>query len=370
LKRLHIFRAGRHTASCGTALNFDEQALQGAVDAYDPSVHEAPIVAGHPKDNGPAFGWIKGLSFSEGNLHAEPHQVNPDFDRLVQAGSYKKISASFYSPDAPTNPVPGTWYLRHVGFLGAQPPAIKGLAPIGFAEAEEGVVEFGDRSDGRANDYITAGFLRNLREWMIGKYGRPDADAVVPGYWVENMAHVARSPDKQTIAPEYAEDSSMTPEELDVAQNQLQADQATFQAEQAAFSERATRVEATERAQRLAGIADSVDRLVQDGKVLPAERPRVVAFMASLAEDAEVSFSEDGKDQVQPAAQLLMGILSRLPKRVEFNEQAPGGQTDIDSNINADKLAREAVAFREAQRAKGIEVSTTDAVAAVQSGQA
>ena len=70
MKPLHIFRAGRHTASCGTALDFDENALQRAVDAYDPAVHEAPIVAGHPKDNGPAFGWIKGLSFADGNLHA------------------------------------------------------------------------------------------------------------------------------------------------------------------------------------------------------------------------------------------------------------------------------------------------------------
>ena len=69
MKPLHISRAGRHTASCGTALDFDETTLQASAAAYDPAVHEAPIVVGHPRDNGPAFGWIKGLSFDEGNLN-------------------------------------------------------------------------------------------------------------------------------------------------------------------------------------------------------------------------------------------------------------------------------------------------------------
>ena len=249
MKRLHIFRAGRHTASCGTTLDFDETALQGAVDAYDPALHEAPLVIGHPRDNGPAFGWIRGLSYAEGDLSAEPHQVNDDFAELVKQGAYKKISASFYSPDAPTNPAPGAWYLRHVGFLGAQPPAIKGLAAIGFNEAEEGVVEFGDRDAGHANDLITAGFMRRLREWLLQKYGREDADDVVPAYLVEDMEHVARTPEPEPATPEYAEEPDMTPEELQTAQERLAADQAKLAADQAkltdsqtAFAEREQRV--------------------------------------------------------------------------------------------------------------------------------
>ena len=65
---------------------------------------------------------------------------------MVRAGRFKKVSASFYTPDSPHNPVPGVYYLRHVGFLGAQPPAVKGLAPVpvNFAEGdtEEGCVSF------------------------------------------------------------------------------------------------------------------------------------------------------------------------------------------------------------------------------------
>jgi len=40
--------------------------------------------------------------------------------------------------------VPGVYYLRHVGFLGAQPPAVKGLRPIELAEGEPGVIHFSE----------------------------------------------------------------------------------------------------------------------------------------------------------------------------------------------------------------------------------
>ncbi|MFS2072756.1 hypothetical protein ACEN9D_28795 [Pseudomonas sp. CT11-2] len=40
--------------------------------------------------------------------------------------------------------MPGVYYLRHVGFLGAQPPAVKGLRPIELAEGEPGVIEFSE----------------------------------------------------------------------------------------------------------------------------------------------------------------------------------------------------------------------------------
>lgn len=31
------------------------------------------------------------------------------------------------------NPKPDTYHLRHVGLLGAEPPAVKGLRPVEFA---------------------------------------------------------------------------------------------------------------------------------------------------------------------------------------------------------------------------------------------
>ena len=113
------FKAGTHTDMHGTKLPFTQSDLAACVKAYDPSVHEAPLVIGHPKTEDPAWGWVKSLSLNGGDLLAEPDQLDPQFAELVGNGRFKKVSASFYLPDSPNNPKPGTLYLRHVGFRGA-----------------------------------------------------------------------------------------------------------------------------------------------------------------------------------------------------------------------------------------------------------
>jgi len=113
----------------GTDISFSQADLAAMAAAYDPAKHEAPIVIGHPQHNLPAYGWIKGLSAEGDDLYAEAGEVNPEFADMVKAGAFKKVSAAFYAQNS------GVYPLRHVGFLGAQPPAIKGLKQTEFADA-------------------------------------------------------------------------------------------------------------------------------------------------------------------------------------------------------------------------------------------
>jgi hypothetical protein len=139
---LQIFKPGRHTAMSGQAIEFSESDLQATVAAYDPAKHEAPLVVGHPQLDMPAYGWVKTLQFADGGIDATPAQVNTDFADMVAAGAFKKISAAFFHPTATNNPVPGVYYLRHVGFLGATAPAVKGMRSPQFADGDEGVISF------------------------------------------------------------------------------------------------------------------------------------------------------------------------------------------------------------------------------------
>lgn len=139
MKKIHIFKTGTHTDSNGVSVSFTETDLQNSINAYNPAIHQAPIVIGHPKTDAPAFGWVKSLTADNGNLYAVPEQIQHDFGEQVKQGLYKKVSASFYPPNSPTNPVKGVYYLRHIGFLGAEPPAIKGLEPIEFNENDNAI---------------------------------------------------------------------------------------------------------------------------------------------------------------------------------------------------------------------------------------
>lgn len=361
MQRIHIFRTGKHTSASGTTLDFSEDVLRAAAAAYDPAVHEAPIVVGHPKDNAPAYGWVSGLEYAEGNLDALPAQVDEAFAEAVKAGRYKKVSASFYTPESPANPKPGTYYLRHVGFLGAQPPAIKGLKAVNFVEAEEGVVEFGE--------WETASFMRRMREWIIGKFGLEEADQAIPSHLVEGAENSARMPVlTANDAPIYnePETDTMTPEqiaELEARATAAEAALATLQAQQAEFAERERKLARAETERR-------VDDLVKAGKVLPAERDGLVEYLEAVPAETVVEFGEGDGATKSPARDFLLNMLGNRASLVDFGEHGAPDGNPKPGNLSAEQLALKAAEFKESEHKAGRLISTTDAVRAVMAGTA
>jgi len=141
---VNIFRAGTQTSAQGVVRDFSQSDLQQVADSYDPSVHEAPILIGHEmSDKVPSWGWVKGMKVKGNDLVAQV-EFSPQMGDYIRDGLYKKVSASFYSPESKINPEPGKWSLRHVAMLGGQPPAVKGLKGFAYSEesAEEGVFDF------------------------------------------------------------------------------------------------------------------------------------------------------------------------------------------------------------------------------------
>lgn len=134
MEPIHFFRAGTHKPAGGASITFSDSDLTAIADAYSPRLHEAPIVVGHPRTDAPAYGWIESIVAKPDGLYAVPKQVNNEFADMVAQGAYKKVSAAFFMPNTPNNPTPGVPYLRHIGFLGAVPPAVKGLKPIEFSD--------------------------------------------------------------------------------------------------------------------------------------------------------------------------------------------------------------------------------------------
>ena len=379
MKPFQLFKTGTHTAANGATLTFSERQLKAAVAAYDPALHEAPIVVGHPKDNAPAFGWIKSLNFSDGVVTANPDQLNEDFAELVKAGSYKKRSASWYLPDAPNNPKPGTLYLRHVAFLGAQPPAIKGLKDVSFSDAEEGVIEFGEWEDRSAFGSL-ASLLRSLRDWLIADRGLEEADKVLPNWEIDSVKRAYDSPPDlkpQTTEPvtNYQEGHAMTIEELKAQVAALTAENVRLTANQkpADFAEKETNLAAREAAlvQREAVAARAtvearVDGLIKAGKVLPAQRAHHINFAMALSDVGEsVDFAEGDKTLKLSQREAYFKGLDAAPKIVEYKEisgasgEASGGGSDpaqiaIKARAAVDKAASEGrtLSFSEAVAAE------------------
>ena len=133
VKTFHIFKPGTHRSMAGESIPFTPADLQGAALAFSESVRSAPLVLGHPQHDSPAMGWVKSLSYDSGGLYATA-DFGEELVSHVKAKRYPNVSAKFIRKDDARNPKPGQWYLQHVGFLGAQAPAVKHLEPVTFAE--------------------------------------------------------------------------------------------------------------------------------------------------------------------------------------------------------------------------------------------
>lgn len=326
-RTLQIFKPGTHQTAAGERLAFAEADLLATAAAYDPARSQAPIVVGHPKTDAPAYGWIKSLALNGGVLEAIPDQIDPQFAELVNAGRYKKISAAFYPPAHPSNPAPGVYYLRHVGFLGAQAPAVKGLRDARFADDEVGVIEieFDDEA------WAVARVFRSLREWLLTKFTLDDADRVVPDYVIQTLDAAARSDATPMASPGFSEaaaaasttamEDSMTPEEIAA----LAAREAAMAAKEAEFTSRESRLAAGEAQAHRSATAEFVERLVSDGKLLPRDKAALVEFMV---EAPEIEFSEGAITVKKPRAVWFREWLARLPKQVDFSEVASAAASD------------------------------------------
>ena len=363
---IHIFRAGSNTAMQGQTIAFGEADLAASAAAYDPARHEAPIIVGHPATDAPAFGWVQSLAAEGGDLNAMPRQVDPAFAEAVAAGRYKKVSASFYQPGSPHNPVPGVYYLRHVGFLGAQPPAVKGLAPVQFADDGGDCVsfEFGEHDiPGILRRMST--LFRGLRDYFVDKEGLEKADAIIPSWtmdWLQEDTAVADA--KTADIPAFHEtnmDNDKKTVTLPPSQYGTTDDPRVAELERqlASFAEKSRRADAQ----------TAVDKALADGRLTPGMAVGLVDFMASLDTDTAVSFGEgDGATTATPSA-FMTEFLARLPQQVSFGEVSKPDHETIEG-LTPQAVAQKALCYQETMRGQGITVTTTDAVTAVLSGAA
>lgn len=370
---LHIFKPGRHTAMSGATLQFSEATLKAAALAYDPARHEAPLVVGHPRHDLPAYGWVQSLQYSDGadghepGLYALPAQVNPDFADMVAAGAFKKISASFYAPDAPNNPAPGQYYLRHVGFLGAQAPAVKGLQPpkiVNYSDAEAGVLTFGEW-----DDVDNASLWRGLRDWFIGKFGQAEADTVIPGYKVQSLEQGAQDELREAQAESPPEAVGISPAASAFADPAFPSPEppATSEEKSALEAENA-RLRAELARQRQAAVHQDhiafCEGLVSQG-FAPAWREFTVAMLDHFAAEP-LEFGEG--DERKPMLDTFKSFLKGLPPAVRLGEQVTSGQgAETVDFSDPESIAAAAHAYQVQAEQAGRPVPYAHAVAQVAS---
>jgi hypothetical protein len=288
---VEIFRAGTY----GEKGTFSADDLDRIVRNYDPDAHEAPACIGHPKDDLPAYGWASRLMRDGDTLLAKFKEVEPNFEAAVKAGRYKKRSAAFYVGDDGN-----IQNLRHVAFLGAQPPEVKGLKNLNFEDKGRKftAVDFGEEE-------VVADTEKSIGEQITAWFAEKFAPKSPAGTFSE--AEVKR------IATEAAS-AAATPLQAKITDLETKL---TAQATQ--FTEREKVLAGGEVKARATA---AVTRLKGTGKWIPAfEKMGITQVFDELAKiTVTVEFGEGDKKKAVTHLEMLTEFLEGLPKIV------PGGR--------------------------------------------
>ena len=298
---VEIFRAGNY----GPKGEFSQNDLDTIIRNYNPSVHEAPACIGHPADDKPAYGWADRLMRSGDLLLAKFKEVDPAFETAIREGRYKKRSAAFYLDDR--GRASG---LRHVAFLGAQPPEVKGLRNIHFQDDNGRIfttVEFGEEEAVAEDKTLKEQIKAVFAEWFGS---RENVSATFSEAQVKQFAEQA------AVAAAVPLQTKVT--ELETA----------LTAQSTAFAESQRKIAGGETAQRAAA---AVAYLKEKGAWVPAfkEMGLETIFGEMAKQTITIEFGEGDKKKTLTPLELLTQFLEGLPKVVPvgrvFNGTAASG---------------------------------------------
>jgi hypothetical protein len=349
---IEIFSTGRHVDDAGGRHEIDAAFLDAVAGNLNLDLHEPPAVIGHPASDAPAYGWSCALRRNGDKLEAQLCDNEPQFEEMVRKGLFKKRSASFYldAAKAPGGLVPA---LRHIGFLGAAPPAVKGLRDIHFKEGEAATFEFSegatmtDAEKKAAEDAAKKTLSEAVKDFFKNLFG---GDADRPA-----SATFSEADQKKLVDEAVAAASAKFSEEMKTRDTKIE--ELTKQVGNAAGS--STRRE-------IVAFCESVGA----ERLIPAlKNMGVVNFMETLAsientDDTKVSvisFSETEKKDVTTKISPLewfQNFLKAMPPFVSFGEQFGGMKLKGDGSQIANPAELDAM-----RREVGVKTSTESAAA-------
>lgn len=332
-----VFSTGWHTDSAGNKKYWGTADLDKIVRLFNPAFHEPPLVIGHPSDNAPAFGWVAGIKRVGEDLFLQYKEVAAEFKEWRQKGLYKKKSIAVY-PDGS---------LRHVGYLGGMPPAIKGLPDYAFADGERQAVTY-EFSDWRMS---TLGrVIMKIRDYLVEKEGAEKADNIIGSWEVQDLL----TPPADPGVPEptcYHEENDMTKEEVQAmiaGALKGQADQFTEQLKiineglnkgLKTLGEQFSELQSGQAAERLAGqkreFAEFLTSPEMAKRIPEGQREATIAHLVTLTTAAPVEFGEGDAKKTLPAVAVYQAQLQALPPVVEFSEVATKDRETVQPKKSA-----------------------------------
>ena len=303
-----IFKAGTWEDSKGTKLKFTEEDIDEIIASFDNDAgrtkegRRVPLVAGHPETNEPARGWVGKLWREGKGLFASFVDISNEMMEALKTKAFREVSIALTGKT-----------LRHVGVLGAVPPAVPALGDFKFEEGEEFEVYSQPES---IFDKIRKTFTNNNEDDM-----KELTDA---------LAKIATLEAGQKDLQAKFEAGEAEKTQLNEKIEKLEKENKEFKdGKEKAEKDLKEKIDAE--ANRNTEMADkedeaAIDALVKEFKVAPAEKDAVLTTLKGLRGQEEKEFEQaDGTKKKMSPRDNYMEALKGREQFVQKGEQFANG---------------------------------------------
>lgn len=353
--RIAIFKTGTHTSGNGVTATYGVGDLQEIATNYRVAKNEAPLVRGHPKDNSPAYGWVKKLEVVGETLFAHIGEMTSQVRQWLTDKVYKYVSVGLSKTDKGLG-------LVHVGLTPL--PAVEGLPEIEFSNPD--CLTFNSEID-MAEEMNLSTTVDESKEEKQEQSGQQQSDS-------QTYASLPTEIFKQKV------DLDQRQQEIELQFSELKALKLEIASQAAANKARLKELQEVEKRNRNFSVKLKGDRIhaaisksVEQGRLLADFAPFLEEVAQHLPDAESITFSSFSGEQLTPFEGFLRYLESTpviVPKDLELPEQEkeplqysariPKGYS-VDEE--SEKLYAEARAFC---RKRGQEPTTANIIQAIE----
>jgi len=351
LKKIVALKKGTFTSKNGKTVVIDDKKLDDIVAAtHNLEEEDFAITIGHPTGSAPAWGWINKKNVKrEGDtlvLFAEEERLDKRFLKWLKEKLYKKVSLAFREDNS----------IHHLAFLGAMPPAVKGMPVTEFSgmediteiELSEADIELAEFELSKWWIKILQSAIRNIKNFVIEQKNAEEANKIIPEHVIEelgNSPYIRRvnndksettfsgSNNNLNIEEEHME---KTNEDLQKEIEQLTAKNSTLQNDLNSANTQLSEKDLSMKRDAYVSFCESDNA---KNKIKPADQEGIIQLMGAAENTGIIEFSEgEGENKVEHNINLLdvvKNLIKNQPDVVSLSEEAIKGvgKTAINDEV-------------------------------------
>jgi hypothetical protein len=299
-----ILSTGTFTDANGRKCVFNEKRLDDIIknfnesDGLNSGGNPVPLCIAHPKSDTPAFGWVAKIFRKGQELWAEFKDVNEKMEKWLADKAFRNVSVALVGN-----------VLRHVGVLGAWPPAVAAMKDFELqGYAVQGSIEFGDGDDfneielSEDDDDLQQKIFELLKDIKTNLQKGDNNMKTVEELTVELAEINVKVTGLETKVTDLTSERDTEKERADKAEEELasEKEKVTNLEKENKEHKKATEKIETEKADLQD--SEAIDKLISQKKIMPGEKDALLMTMKGLRgqEEKEFELAEGKKEKMTP----------------------------------------------------------------------